>query len=244
NAGEQLRVHGSDVVAGKDLTLTGQSVNITSAENNHTVLTKTEQKQSGLTLALSGAAGSAINTAVQTAREAQETQDSRVKALQNTQAAFSGVQATQAVRLAEAQGSQDPGNNNLAGVSLSYGRQSARSEQQHRQTTQQGSHLTAGDNLTITATGNSQGPSDRNGDIRVQGSQLQAGKDLQLHANRDIQLRSSQNSEQTTGKNSSHGSSLGVGLTVGPGGTGLNVSASVNQGNGHENGHGVSHNNT
>ncbi|MGV7960718.1 hemagglutinin repeat-containing protein [Photorhabdus tasmaniensis] len=36
-AGEQLRVHGSDVVAGKNMTLSGQRVSITSAENNHTV---------------------------------------------------------------------------------------------------------------------------------------------------------------------------------------------------------------
>ncbi|NHB90577.1 hemagglutinin repeat-containing protein, partial [Photorhabdus tasmaniensis] len=90
---------------------------------------------------------------------------------------------------------------------------SSRSEQQQHQTTQQGSHLTAGDNLTITANGESKGPSNQSGDIHIQGSQLQAGKDLQLNANRDIQLSSSQNSEQTTGKNSRHGSSLGVGLT-------------------------------
>ncbi|MCC8422920.1 hemagglutinin repeat-containing protein, partial [Photorhabdus thracensis] len=244
NAGEQLRVHGSEVIAGKDLMLTGQQVDITSAENRDNTTTKTEQKQRGLTVALSGAAGGAVNSAVQTARTARNESDPRVKALQNTQAALSGVQAVQAGRLAEAQGSDDKGNNTLAGVSLSYGRQSSRSEQQHRQTTQQGSHLTAGDNLTVTAKGDGKGASGPNGDIRIQGSQLQAGKDLQLHANRDIQLSSSQNTEQTTGKNSSHGSSLGVGLTAGPGGTGLNVSANVNRGNGRENGNGVSHNNT
>ncbi|ETS33333.1 filamentous hemagglutinin family [Photorhabdus khanii NC19] len=244
NAGEQLRIHGSEVIAGKDMTLTGQQVTVTSAENHHTTLTKTEQKQSGLTVALSGAAGGALNTAVQTAHEAQQTADPRLKALQNTKAALSGVQATQAARLAAAQGSDNSSNNNLAGVSLSYGHQSSRSEQQHQQTTQQGSHLTAGDNLTITANGNGSHNSDRNGDIRIQGSQLQAGKDLQLNASRDIQLASSQNTEQTTGKNSSHGSSLGVGLTAGPGGTGLNVSASINQGKGRESGNSVSHNNT
>ncbi|NHB90477.1 hemagglutinin repeat-containing protein, partial [Photorhabdus tasmaniensis] len=243
-AGEQLRVHGSDGVAGKNMTLSGQRVSITSAENNHTVLTKTEQKQSGLTVALSGTAGGAVNSAVQTAREAQQTEDPRLNALQHTKAALSGVQAVQAGRLTEAQGSDDTGNNNLAGVNLSYGRQSSRSEQQQHQTTQQGSHLTAGDNLTITANGESKGPSNQSGDIRIQGSQLQAGKDLQLNANRDIQLSSSQNTEQTTGKNSRHGSSLGVGLTAGPGGTGLNVSANVSQGKGRESGNSISHNST
>nr|CAR67544.1 similar to hemagglutinin/hemolysin-related proteins. putativ transmembrane protein [Photorhabdus asymbiotica subsp. asymbiotica ATCC 43949] len=243
NAGTQLNLHGSDLVASKDITLTGQNVNITSAANHHTTLTKTEQKQSGLTVALSGTAGGALNSAVQTARAAQQTEDPRLKALQHTQAALSGVQATQAARLAEAQGS-DKGNNTLAGVSLSYGRQSSRSEQQHQQTTQQGSHLTAGDNLTITAHGDDKGASGPNGDIRIQGSQLQAGKDLQLNASRDIQLSASQNTEQTTGKSRSHGSAMGMGVTAGPGGTGFTVSANVSRGNGHETGHGVSHNNT
>ncbi|WP_387468203.1 hemagglutinin repeat-containing protein, partial [Photorhabdus sp. RM323S] len=68
NAGERLNVHGSDVVSGRDMTLTGQDVNITSAENSHTAISKTEQKQSGLTVALSGTAGSAVNTAVQTVK--------------------------------------------------------------------------------------------------------------------------------------------------------------------------------
>ncbi|WP_387555586.1 hemagglutinin repeat-containing protein, partial [Photorhabdus sp. RM126S] len=98
--------------------------------------------------------------------------------------------------------------------------------------TQQGSSLMTGDNLTLTAAGTP----DQNGDIRIQGGQLQAGKDLQLNASRDIQLASSQNTEQTTGKNSSRGGSLGVGFTAGPGGTGINLSASANYGKGRESG--------
>ncbi|KER03276.1 hemagglutinin repeat-containing protein [Photorhabdus temperata] len=242
NAGERLNVHGSDVVAGQDMTLTGQDVTITSAENSHTAISKTEQKQSGLTVALSGTAGSAVNTAVQTVKAASSESDSRLKALQGTKAALNGVQAVQAARLADAKGGDNKTNNNLVGINLSYGSQSSRSEQKQHQTTQQGSSLTTGDNLNITATGND--TPDQNGDIRVQGGRLQAGKDLQLNANRDIQLTSSQNTEQTTGSNSSSGGSLGVGFTAGPGGTGLNVSASVNYGKGRESGDGVSHNET
>ncbi len=43
---------------------------------------------------------------------------------------------------------------------------------------------------------------------------------------------------------SSRGGSLGVGFTAGPGGTGINLSASVNHGKGRESGNGVSHNET
>ncbi|EHX8709976.1 FhaB, partial [Escherichia coli] len=54
---------------------------------------KFEQKKSGLTVALSGTVGSAINNAATMAREAKETSDSRLKALQATKTALSGVQA-------------------------------------------------------------------------------------------------------------------------------------------------------
>ncbi len=240
NAGQQLNIHGSDAVAGRDMQLSGQNINITSAENSHTAITKTEQKQSGLTVALSGTAGGALNSAVQTVQAARSESDSRIKALQGTKAALSGVQAVQAARLADAKGGGDKANNNLVGVNLSYGSQSSRSELKQHQTTQQGSSLMTGDNLTLTASGTP----DQNGDIRIQGGQLQAGKDLQLNASRDIQLSSSQNTEQTTGKNSSRGSSLGVGFTAGPGGTGINLSVSTNRGKGSESGNGVSHNET
>ncbi|RAX02149.1 hemagglutinin repeat-containing protein [Photorhabdus sp. S9-53] len=240
NAGKQLNLHGSDVVAGRDMQLSGQNINITSAENSHTAITKTEQKQSGLTVALSGTAGGALNSAVQTVQAANNESDSRIKALQGTKAALSGVQAVQAARLANAKGGDDKANNNLIGVNLSYGSQSSRSELKQHQTTQQGSSLMTGDNLTLTAAGTP----DQNGDIRIQGGQLQAGKDLQLNASRDIQLASSQNTEQTTGKNSSRGGSLGVGFTAGPGGTGINLSASANYGKGRESGNDVSHNET
>jgi len=49
-AGNAATVHGSDLVAGQDLTVQGKNVSITSAENSHTALTKSESKSSGLTL--------------------------------------------------------------------------------------------------------------------------------------------------------------------------------------------------
>ncbi|WP_332699885.1 hemagglutinin repeat-containing protein, partial [Halalkalibacter lacteus] len=84
-------------------------------------------------------------------------------------AALSGVQAVQAARLAQAQGA-DPANNNMVGISISYGTQSSTSTQTSGQSTAQGSSLTAGNNLSITASGN--GVKGQDGDILVQGSQL------------------------------------------------------------------------
>ncbi|WP_156343869.1 hemagglutinin repeat-containing protein, partial [Yersinia similis] len=76
-AGEDLRVQGAEVLAGKDISLTGKNVSILAAENQLTQSHTVEQKQSGLTLALSGAVGSAVNTAVTTAKAASEESSGR-----------------------------------------------------------------------------------------------------------------------------------------------------------------------
>jgi filamentous hemagglutinin len=60
-AGNLLNVHGSKLFAGKDMALAGSDVNITAAENSHSTQIVSEQQRCGLTLALSGMAGSALN---------------------------------------------------------------------------------------------------------------------------------------------------------------------------------------
>lgn len=240
-AGNNLAVTGSELVAGKDMALSGKNVSVTQAQDQNSQTHKVEQKKSGLTLALSGTVGSALNTAVETSQQAKSTDDSRLAALQGTKAALSGVQAAQAARLAQAQGA-DPANNNMVGISISYGTQSSTSTQNSGQSTAQGSSLTAGNNLSITASGN--GVKGLDGDILVQGSQLQAGKDVILNANRDVNLLSAKNTQYLDGKNESQGGTLGVGIGVGSGGIGLSVSASVNKGKGNEKGNGTSHTET
>uniref|UniRef100_UPI001643DFA7 hemagglutinin repeat-containing protein n=1 Tax=Yersinia alsatica TaxID=2890317 RepID=UPI001643DFA7 len=237
-AGENLMVQGSDVLAGKDISLTGKNVAIVAAENQSSQTHTVEQKSSGLTLALSGTVGSAANTAVTTAKAASDESNGRLAALQGVKAALSGVQAVQGGQLA----TLDASDQNAIGVSLSYGSQSSKSEQTVNQTTHQGSTLTAGNNLNITATGN--GVKSQDGDIVVQGSQLQAGKDASLTANRDVILQSTQESQTLDGSNSSSGGSLGVGIGAGQGGWGINVSASLNKGKGSESGNGVSYTET
>ncbi|CNI77131.1 putative adhesin/hemolysin precursor [Yersinia intermedia] len=237
-AGEDLTVQGSEVLAGKDIALTGKNVAIVAAENQLSQTHTVEQKQSGLTLALSGTVGSAVNTAVTTAKAASEESNGRLAALQGVKAALSGVQAVQGGQLAAVNASDQ----NAIGISLSYGSQSSKSEQTVNQTTHQGSTLTAGNNLNITATGN--GVKGADGDIVVQGSQLQAGKDTSLTANRDVILQSTQESQTLDGSNKSSGGSLGIGIGAGQGGWGINVSASLNKGKGSESGNGVTHTET
>lgn len=156
-------------------------------------------------------------------------------------AALSGAQAVQAGRLADAQGA-DAGNNNTVGISLSYGSQSSKSEQQSEQTVAKGSTLTAGNNLSIQATGS--GVKGVDGDLTIQGSQIKAGNNVLLQANRDVNLVSAENTSKLEGKNTSSGGSVGVGVGVGSGGWGISVSASANQGKGSEKGNGTTHTET
>ncbi|HHS9579549.1 TPA: hemagglutinin repeat-containing protein [Raoultella planticola] len=233
-AGDNLTVTGSDLIAGRDMALSGKNVTITAAKNQSRQTHEVEQKTSGLTLALSGTAGSALNSVVQATQDARSAGSSRLQALQGVKAALSGVQASQAARLDPAQGN-DPANNNTVGVSLSYGSQSSKSTQRSEQTTAQGSSLTAGRDLSITA---------REGDLNAVGSQLKAGNDMALSARRDINLVSAENTSLLEGKNDSHGGTVGVGIGVGSGGWGISVSASANKGKGSESGNGTTHSET
>ncbi|MDZ3971661.1 hemagglutinin repeat-containing protein, partial [Escherichia coli] len=193
---------------------------------------KFEQKKSGLTVALSGTVGSAINNAVTSAQETKESSDSRLKALQATKTALSGVQAGQAAAMATATG--DP---NATGVSLSLTTQKSESQQHSESDTVSGSTLNAGNNLSVVATGKNRG--DNRGDIVIAGSQLKAGGNTSLDAANDVLLSGAANTQKTTGRNSSSGGGVGVSIGAGGNGAGISVFASVNAAKGSEKGNGT-----
>ncbi|WP_368911289.1 two-partner secretion domain-containing protein [Proteus vulgaris] len=230
SSGNNLTIDGSEMIAKKEISLTGDSVDISSSENSYTELSRTKSKQSGVTVALSGTAGSAINGAIAGYKAAKEADDSQISTLQSIKAGLSGAQAVGAVALDNAQSGTDNESTTLIGANVSYGKSSSESETIHQRNIAQGSSLSAGENLSITATGKEQG------DITITGSELQAGGDLTLSATRDITLQSAQNQETTDSKNSSKSASVGVGVTVGSGGVGVNINANGSRGKGFEEG--------
>ncbi|HEY3591590.1 MAG TPA: hemagglutinin repeat-containing protein, partial [Buttiauxella sp.] len=233
-AGGLAHIGGADIIAGKDLSITGDSVLIEPGRDQRTHDESFEQKQSGLTIALSGAAGGAMNSAVSAAQSARDESDDRLAALKLAQMGMSGYQADQALQLDSAQGG-DPSNNNTIGISASIGAQTSKSSSHSEQDMAAGSTLTAGDNISIIAKG---------GDITAIGSQIKAGRDVWLDAANDINLLSSQNTQLFEGDNESHGGSLGIGVGVGSGGWGITISASGNASKGNESGNGTTHNET
>ncbi|EGC2678942.1 filamentous hemagglutinin N-terminal domain-containing protein, partial [Escherichia coli] len=231
-AGKQVHISGSDVIANRDISITGDSVVVDPGHDRRTVDEKFEQKKSGLTVALSGTVGSAINNAVTSAQETKESSDSRLKALQATKTALSGVQAGQAAAMATATG--DP---NATGVSLSLTTQKSKSQQHSESDTVSGSTLNAGNNLSVVATGKNRG--DNRGDIVIAGSQLKAGGNTSLDAANDVLLSGAANTQKTTGRNSSSGGGVGVSIGAGGNGAGISVFASVNAAKGSEKGNGT-----
>ncbi|HFP5252646.1 TPA: contact-dependent inhibition toxin CdiA [Escherichia coli] len=230
-AGKQAHISGSDVIANRDISITGDSVVVDPGHDCRTVDEKFEQKKSGLTVALSGTVGSAINNAVTSAQETKKSSDSRLKTLQATKTALSGVQAGQAAAMASATG--DP---NAMGVSLSLTTQKSKSQQHSESDTVSGSTLNAGNNLSVVATGKNRG--DNRGDIVIAGSQLKAGGNTSLDAANDVLLSGAANTQKTTGRNSSSGG--GVGVSIGAGkGAGISAFASVNAAKGSEKGNGT-----
>ncbi|MGX9867824.1 hemagglutinin repeat-containing protein [Enterobacter mori] len=232
-AGKQAHIGGADIIAQKDIHLTGDSVVIEPGHDKRTRDERFEQKSSGLTVALSGTVGSAVNSAVQTARDAKGESDDRLAALKATKAALSGVQASQGAEMAQING--DP--NSGIGVSVSLSSQKSKSEQHMQSDTVAGSTLNAGNNLSITATGKGKG--DNSGDILIGGSQLKAGGDTALAAANDIVLGGAASTQQTTGKNSSSGGGAGVSIGGGKSGYGIGVFANVNASKGSEKGNGT-----
>lgn len=230
-AGNQAHIGGADLIAGKDMSLSGSSVIIEPGHDKRTRDETFEQKKSGLTLALSGSVGSAINNAVTAAQDTREESDGRLKALQATKTVLSGVQAGQATDMANT--TADP---NAMGVSLSLTTQKSKSQQHAESDAVTGSTLNAGNNLSITANGKGKGPN--SGDIVIAGSQLKAGGDTLLDAKHDVILSGAASTQQSSGRNSSSGG--GVGVSIGAGkGAGISVFANVNAAKGRDNGNGT-----
>ncbi|RMP19843.1 putative hemolysin, partial [Pseudomonas coronafaciens pv. atropurpurea] len=233
-AGKDLTVKASDVVAGKDIKLIGQNVSIVDAANDATTRSAQESKKSGLTLALSGVVGEAVNTTIQTAKDAKHEDDTRLSALQGVKAGLSGYQAWQGAQALES-GAQA---GSFVGIALSLGTQKSSSSQLEEQSVSQGSNLTAGNDISVIATGTGQAAA-ADGDLSVQGSKLQAGNNLLLSAARDIDLRSGVNTQRLDGSNKSGGGAVGASLGVGSSGAGLSIFANANSGTGKEKGDGT-----
>ncbi|MGF6244870.1 filamentous hemagglutinin [Paraburkholderia sp. GAS38] len=241
DANQDVTVQGSDLSAGKDLTLIGKDLNLDPGNDATQSSVSQSSSQFGVTLALGGTVGNAVATVNQAmTTQSSDANNPRLAALDKAEA---GLAAYGAYQAATSNTASSPA---LIKATVSIGGGTSHSESQSTSTTTDGSTLTAGGAATLIATGS--GATDANGnatdgDINSVGTQITA-QNVTLSAARDINLLSAQNTTQNSSSNSSTSASIGVGASLGGTQNGFTIDLAASGAKGNANGQSVTNENT
>ncbi|WP_395026499.1 hemagglutinin repeat-containing protein, partial [Comamonas odontotermitis] len=234
-AGGHYQQTGSAVLAAGDINVVGKTVSIDEAREIEKEKFEMRAKQSGLTVSISSPIVSAAQTAQSLGNAIGKTSDGRTQALGLAAGGLYAYNNAGSVQQDATQLMNGEMPTNI-GINVSLGTSQSHSTSTYQQNTGAGSAVHADGNVHITAT---------EGDLKVRGSAIDAGKDISLKADKgSIALEASQNAYTTESSHSSSSASIGVGFNVGSSGAGPNINAGYNQSSGQGSGTGVSYNNT
>jgi filamentous hemagglutinin len=194
-AGDALKIIGSDLSAGKDMTLTGRSVVITPGTDDVNSKLTSKMTQDGFTLAIGGSVVNAIQNAQSMGTAAGQTSVGRLKALATASAAMT---ANDTVKDLAANGPS-------ARISLTVGHSESESTEVTASRTHGGSTLAAGNNVTIAATGGGEASN-----IDIIGSDLRAKGNVSLAADNKVNLLAAQDTESQHSQSKSWSAAIGV----------------------------------
>ncbi|NOG31137.1 hypothetical protein HLB35_04005 [Halomonas sp. TBZ9] len=228
SAGDTYTQIGSDVLAPSgDILIGANTVNI--LEGRETSNSRTEQrfKQSGLSLSLSNPVMDSAQGIKGQIDAAGNTDSPRMQAL---------AAANTALAVKDIQQQITNGNATDLSLNISLGSSQSRSNSEASSNTVRGSTITAGGDLAIHALGQRDGE----GTITVQGSQLDAGQQLQLNAAQDIHLLASADAVSQHDRHTSNSGSIGLGLST----NGIAFNLDASRAKGHGNGDSTFFNNT
>ena len=214
-ANKDVHVDASDIIAGKDISMTGENVEISSKDNVYHSDEKHEYRKSGLTVSVGGAGIEAIESVAAPATRMTEVSDHRLKALYGYETAEKIKENGDALKAA-AKGNFSPT------VSIGITSSSSKSESHSTITEAQGSSLQAGQDMTIKT----------KEDLNVKGSDI-VGNHIHLEADNDIHIGAAEEKETQKSSQSSKGGSLGVSLSAG---SVVSVDGKFYAGKGKENG--------
>ncbi|WP_322064082.1 hemagglutinin repeat-containing protein [Burkholderia ubonensis] len=243
DAKQDLTVTGSDVMAGKDLTLTGKNLNFDPGTDTTQTSMSQHSSQFGVSLALGGAAGNAVAAVNQSMRNPARGGDARLGALDKAQAALATYSAYQVAKDFKL---DEPSKVALVKATVSIGGSTSSSESHNSSLANAGSKLAAGENVKLIATGSGAKDQDGlavDGDINARGTQI-SGKNVTLEAARDVNLQSAKDTTQLSSRNSSSGGSIGVGVALGGQQNGITVELAASIARGHANGQSVTNRDT
>ena len=229
-AGNDLHVTGSDLVAARDIVGAGANVTVDASQTQRHHDRAHEVKTSGFTLAVKSSVLDAIQNARNQGEASGQSRDGRASALHAMAAAGSAVDALGGAGAIANGGKPD------VKVELSWGTSSSKSTFSEDQTQHNGSNLKAGGTVALAATGNG---SPGSGDVAIAGSTVSADNVI-LQAAHQVDLRHSTDTDSTRSTNESSSASVGVSY----GSQGFGVSASMAKAHGDANSDALTRNNT
>ena len=220
-AGGNYSQVGSAVLAAGDIDIAAKGVSITEAREIERDKFEMRAKQSGLTIGISSPLLEAAQTATSLGNAIGKTSDARTQALG---AAAAGLYAyNNADKIAGAANALASGNPlGAASLNITLGKSESQSTSAYQVDSAAGSAIRADGNVRITAT---------EGDLKVRGSTIEAGKDVGLAAQKgNIVLEAAEN--RFAEQNSHSSSSSSIGASISPAGVSASASASRSRGNG------------
>ncbi|GEM_PF-194323 len=195
-AGQDVTIGASDLSAGKDITVTGESVTIKSQDNHYNAQEKHEYQKSGLTVALGGQSINAINNVAAPLERATQVKDERLAALYGYKAYDELKDNKEAL-----EDIKDPKN---ISINISLGTQKSESKAQSNTTIAQESNVKAKGDITINATKE---------DLNIKGSTVE-GENVSLAAKGDINITASENANASDQTSKSSSGSIGVSVST------------------------------
>ncbi|ALV08953.1 hypothetical protein RD2015_4512 [Roseateles depolymerans] len=232
-AGRDYSQVGSIVQTPKgDVDVTAQRISISAATQQGKDVQTTSFRQSGLSVSVSSPLVSALESTVDMADNIGKVSDARMQALG---AASTAIKAKEAVQALQA----DPKAAGGLSISVTLGSSQSKSRTETTTTTHQGSEITAGGDIRLTAQG-----AGKESTITVQGSDLSAAQRLALKAEGDVSLTAVQDTVKQQSSNSSSSASVGAAIGVGSSGATIGFTASASLARGRSDGEDVIQRNT
>jgi len=217
-AGNDYTQGGSKVLAPNgDIRIAAKQVMIAAAQNTNTSTTEDNYKQSGITVAVTGALVSALQTTGQMEEAAGKTKDPRMQVLAAATAGMAVADAANSI--ADAAGGK--GGSGI-GLAITVGGSENASKTEQRSTRQQGSHVIAGGNVSISASGDQQ-----RSDLTIQASDIIAGNKLSLAADHNLNLLGGENTDEQHSTRSSSAYGVGLAVEFGQNGAAFGVTANA-----------------
>ena len=190
-SGNKVEIDASAVLAGKNISITGEIVQISSKDNVYHSEEKHEYKKSGLTVSATGGAVAVLSDALAYAQKASSARDKQLKALYGAEVYQTIAKGKDVLK--------DLSGKGMPGVSVGIGSSSFKAENHAKSTEAMASILIANKNVKVQA----------KSDISMKGSQA-SSHTIFFHAGGGIMLDAAEDRSTTDIVHSSKSSQLGM----------------------------------